>query len=723
LALAAVGCAADPYLSLADWRLRTPDGASHVVHAPQSLAALLPKQRMTYVLETDVPLADSLRGRTLTLTWPHASAFAKLVVDGEEIMPLSLAPIDRTYPSHFELVFRIPPSKTARDSLHLELTVTHVDEWTSRLAAPLRLAAAPYGEQEARLARYGRDTLVIGIVAIFLLLALGAGCSFAFDRRRAADGAFALLALTVAVWHAATIGLLQVVDSRDPVRTIIVTSALECVFAVRFLSAYFRLKTPRLVLLGLVAMGVLALVLAWAPFTSYPIVLDLAEIGLALVYAAVTLVRVARQPERRLEALCLLGAWALLALSGMASWDERLWLSIPVSWLIFIVTQAVLLLRQHARELRALNAALGERVVTLEEKNREVIHLNDELRRQIHERSTRLADVLARVGRLPSGGLVAPKIGALVGGRYRVERVLGRGGMGTVYAVERASDGRHFALKTLARAKSGEWLARLAREAQAATTVVHPNVVGVIDVDVDTTGIPYLVMELIRGEALSAQRSRFGDLTFARELIRQVAAGLSALHQAGIVHRDLKPGNVLLELQPGGSFCAKIADFGIARIATDVRAGAAMTGEREVAPEGGPKGGVLDTEGFLSFLLDEVGDEPLTTGEEIQSRALLTRTGWVFGTPHYMAPELARGVKDAEPSCDVWSLGVVAYQVGCGKLPFLEPPVNSADDDGWRPPLVDNHGLAEPLRRVVERCLDMDPARRPTAAEVVTALA
>jgi serine/threonine-protein kinase len=281
--------------------------------------------------------------------------------------------------------------------------------------------------------------------------------------------------------------------------------------------------------------------------------------------------------------------------------------------------------------------------------------------KRIHERSSRLADVLARIGRLPSGPLEAPKIGALVGGRYRVARLLGRGGMGTVYEVERTTDGRHFALKTLARARSGEWLARLAREAQAATTVVHPNVVGVIDVDVDPWGIPFLVMELVQGEALSAQRARFGDWTFARELIRQVATGLSALHQAGIVHRDLKPENVLLEQQPGGSFCAKIADFGIARIATDVRAEVAMAAGGEVARAGGPERGVLDTEGFLSFLRDEVSEEPLTTGEKMASGALLTRTGWVFGTPHYMAPELARGVKDAAPSCDLWSLGVMAF--------------------------------------------------------------
>jgi serine/threonine-protein kinase len=88
-----------------------------------------------------------------------------------------------------------------------------------------------------------------------------------------------------------------------------------------------------------------------------------------------------------------------------------------------------------------------------------------------------------------------------------------------------------------------------------------------------------------------------------------------------------------------------------------------------------------------------------------------------------MAPELATGVKDASPSCDPWSLGVLAYQIGCGKLPFVEPPVSSTGKGGWQPPPVDMQRLTEPLRRVVERCLDVDPLRRPTAAGVATTLA
>ncbi len=399
---------------------------------------------------------------------------------------------------------------------------------------------------------------------------------------------------------------------------------------------------------------------------------------------------------------------------------ERLWPGhvnpFPVSWLIFIVTLAVLLVHQHARELRALNHALEERVVTLEDRNREVSHLNEELRRQIHERSARLADAFTRIGRLAGSGLEAPKVGDVVGERYRVVRVIGQGGMGTVYEAERTNDGRRFALKILLKAESGYWLARLAREAQAATAVVHPHVVAMVDVDVEPSGSPFLVMELVAGHALSTHQGRFGDPIFARELVRQLALGLAALHEAGIVHRDLKPSNVLLEERPGHPFCAKIADFGIARVASE-------PGARRVAPASRKVDrGVLDGDGLKPFLRGELDEEAPTTGTETPPGASLTRTGWVVGTPHYMAPELAYGVKDAAPSCDLWSLGVVAFQVGCGKLPFLDPPVNWTDDAAWRPPTVDASPLADPLRRIVERCLEGDPARRPTAAEVAAVL-
>jgi serine/threonine-protein kinase len=202
--------------------------------------------------------------------------------------------------------------------------------------------------------------------------------------------------------------------------------------------------------------------------------------------------------------------------------------------------------------------------------------------------------------------------------------------------------------------------------------------------------------------------------------VRQVASGLAALHEAGIVHRDLKPGNVLIEPRQNEAFCAKIVDFGIARLRMAEPGGAV-----KLAP-----GGVLQTDGFMPFVLGEASGadiNPMAPTMEPapapQAPVALTRTGWIMGTPLYMAPELARGVKDAAPPCDLWSLGVVAYELGCGKLPFSVPPVSWAGDVPWQRPPLDTQSLVEPLRSVVERCLDVDPDRRPTAPEVAAKLA
>jgi hypothetical protein len=182
------GCGADPYVTIADWNLKTPDGKSHAVHAPQRLDELLPKHPITFVLEAEVTLPEALRARTLTLTWENVDAFATLSVDGEPILPLSVSPFDRFRPSERELVFRIPESKTSRETLHLELAVQHVDVWTMSTGLAPRLAAAPYGERQARVTRYIDHTIAIGMTAIFLLLALAAGVSFLLDRRRSATG-------------------------------------------------------------------------------------------------------------------------------------------------------------------------------------------------------------------------------------------------------------------------------------------------------------------------------------------------------------------------------------------------------------------------------------------------------------------------------------------------------------------------------------------------------
>jgi hypothetical protein len=490
--------------------------------------------------------------------------------------------------------------------------------------------------------RYVDHTIFIASVALSFLFALGGAISFFLDRRRKADGCFASVSSGLTVWLWCTLGPGQLVDSRSAALVTLLAAAWICASGLGFARSYFRLKP---------------------------------------------LVAITR--GRRYEALGMLAAWALLAISvATPSLGRKLFHvdTRPVACLILVVSQAALLLRRHARELRALEGAVEDRLATLEERTRDVSQLRQALRLRIHDRSAHLADALGQIGRLSDFKNRSFSVGTTIGERYTVVRRIGEGGMGAVYEVQRTPDQRRFALKTLLAAHSGTWLARLAREAQAVATVIHPNIVTIVDIDVDASGMPFLVMELVNGESLSAQQARFGDPAFAREVVRQLAGGLAALHAAGIVHRDLTPANVLIELQPEGRLRVKIVDLGIARVsAVDVEG---TTLEPTPAPVSGS----------------------------------LTRSGLLMGTPLYMAPELANGVKNASPSCDLWSLGVVAYQVACGRLPFLDPPVQWSRRGLRRPPAIDTRSLTEPIRGVVERCLEVDPAERPTAAEVVAAL-
>jgi hypothetical protein len=293
-----------------------------------------------------------------------------------------------------------------------------------------------------------------------------------------------------------------------------------------------------------------------------------------------------------------------------------------------------------------------------------------EVRRQVIERSRELADALALVAQQPTMSLV----GRTLGERYCVVRRIGAGGMGTVYEVERVPDNQRLALKTLREPADTNLMARFAREAQLAAELNHPNLVPVLDVGI-TDGILYLVMELVDGGPLESERTRFGDLTWATPLLEQIAKGLAAIHARGVVHRDLKPANILLS-----HGVARIADFGLASL-------------HEL--------GALDETAVVS--------------------PRLTRASEVFGTAAYLAPELATSSRDAAPSSDMFSFGVVAYELLTGRAPFTEAPIASRMH-GRAIVAAQMIGVGSALRSLVERCLDLEPTNRPTATEVVQQL-
>jgi serine/threonine-protein kinase len=285
-------------------------------------------------------------------------------------------------------------------------------------------------------------------------------------------------------------------------------------------------------------------------------------------------------------------------------------------------------------------------------------------------RATRFPSPPTDEERIPPGTQLAE--------RYRVERTLGRGGMGVVYLAEHMGVGRQVAVKVLTHDWSRHEVVakRFKEEARAANAANHPNIVEVYDAGRMDDGRLYMAMEYLTGRSLYEEICEDGPLTPVRacEIIGAVADAIGAAHQVGIIHRDLKPDNVMLVPDVGGQR-VKVLDFGIS--ASAVR-----------------------------------------SAEEQR----LTRPGHCVGTPEYMAPEQAKG-HDPTPRFDVYALGVMLYEALCGEPPFIsenmvevltrkatEPP----------PPLAERvPGLPQSLVDLCHACIEVDPARRPQRADDV----
>ncbi len=223
-------------------------------------------------------------------------------------------------------------------------------------------------------------------------------------------------------------------------------------------------------------------------------------------------------------------------------------------------------------------------------------------------------------------------IGQILNGKYRLLRLVGEGGMGAVYEAQHVDTGRRVAVKVIHRELINDAiLTRFAREARAAGAIETQHIAEVIDAGKEAeTGTPYLVMEYLEGEDLQHLLERVGPLSpdLALRIAAQACVGLAKAHEASVVHRDIKPGNIFLARREEGEIVVKIVDFGIAKIK------AAQLGQGE------------------------------GTG--------LTRTGTIVGTPLYMSPEQARGLRDIDHRTDVWSLGVVLYHALSGRPPHEE---------------------------------------------------
>jgi hypothetical protein len=303
----------------------------------------------------------------------------------------------------------------------------------------------------------------------------------------------------------------------------------------------------------------------------------LSHFGVALFVAALALIpirRVAQLQKERERTLKLEAEsqWnqrrvneqaALLdGMARMAAGD----LSTPIT------TDGKSPLRHLGETLDAMRRDLREKLHQLEESHAKVRSLNEELMRQIEQRSRRLLELLLGGQGLPrpqhnrasASAPLAP--GSLLGDIYRVIRGIGQGAAGAVYEVERTTDGHHLAAKVLSSEADETSLIRFAREAQLLSRLNHPNLISILDVDVSTNGTLFIVMELVKGTTLRHLRPHYGDPTWALPILRQIAIALTAVHERGIIHRDLKPANVLCAEGPAGTV-VKLADFGVSVMA------------------------------------------------------------------------------------------------------------------------------------------------------------
>jgi PAS domain S-box-containing protein len=319
-------------------------------------------------------------------------------------------------------------------------------------------------------------------------------------------------------------------------------------------------------------------------------------------------------------------------------------------------------LKDFAQELDRKNGELARKNAELERSKAEIL--------ESHKQAGRIFAALTYV--LP---------GTVLDQKYRIESKIGAGGFGTVYKATHLGLNRPVAVKIFRPLGGNATAAALARfrlEGISACMVTHPNAVAILDSGVSAGDIAYLVMELLEGRSLAAELRAHRKFPLRRcaEIVAPVCQALEAAHAVGIIHRDIKPDNIFLH-RASGHEAVKVVDFGIAKLA------------------------------------DEMAGSMATQ---------LTETGALIGTPLYMSPErISGGAYDGR--ADVYSLGLVLYQMLCGRLPFewsggstwallnrhltmTAPSLRSFDPD-----------ISEAVDALVLRAIAKEPEKRPTARE------
>ena len=279
-----------------------------------------------------------------------------------------------------------------------------------------------------------------------------------------------------------------------------------------------------------------------------------------------------------------------------------------------------------------------------------------------------------------------PGMGDIVAGKYRVDNILGRGGMGLVVGATHTLLDQKVAIKFLTAEAEGELLARFGREARAVAKLKSEYVARVFDVGELDNGTPYMVMEHLTGKDLGDVSKERGKLPVEEAVlyILQACHAVAEAHGVGIIHRDLKPSNLFLTTTPDGEDCVKVLDFGISK---------------------------------------DTNAEPFSEGD-----GELTKTSMVLGTPYYMSPEQMRSARSVDARSDVWSIGAILYQLLTNDKPFRAASfpelVVKVLQEEPPPPTRRNGKIPVELEMVVLRCLEKSPDKRyANIAEFAIALA